>query len=1203
MPKFVYNGQILTKFKDKTAGKNKSPVDGFYETDDEPKKKYFIKKPADQRELFIEGLIGKLFIKLKEKGLIEKEYHRSLVCADFIQCEDGSYALIQPCENFDELFKLIGTGHRDGSDRDPLYEMFYGASLYPGLTNLGAYFGLSSVLMLAILVGNYSVHSGNIVVLKDEFETEQGKVKQFAGIDNGAANRDFAHPDNNGDDILIPREYKGTTNTAWFTKGYIANYQNIKNLRPSMRKHAEKLKEKLADKFGPTLFADLMTEIFKELPADLLKPEDEKTRQSLAKYMAIDGFETATFGKNGNFQAVHKDYVDTLNKRLGKLCQLQEAPALATNPSAALYQSVLFSDPPSSISAEQQEIPLSSAIDMKETISFPERMESWLEHFQHLKTPIDFTKIDYSLLTQQFSHYVDVLAHQADLYNIWGHDSSSPHNFLVPSEEMSDKAEHGYAFVPQYREGRILHHLYTFQSVEQHGFSRFTYYDKLDGEFRKTEAANGSAWQKITDALHQVQGILTAIKQLQRATDKEAFMDEEDILHFRKVLNAHLRNYLEASKQIKDLFASQTNLEPINQDSLFFYPIKDSELFKMSGDQLLTICFEELYSIQPELFEFSPLGAKIISEDKLWEKMSAAYPESTFKLRFDNKNDNKMNALATLRTNFVDCRTNLAHFHKIPTLTEKEGAFAEIEEVLDQLPPHLQAMLMQEFEGARSLLLSWQTANGTFHEKLREYYTKQTKLQKIEAYQPVMDAFYDLPNPLQQAHQKTFDEFTKDHRALVEEYKKECRFLDACGDFDAAQTLTDKLVFVANIRDAFEALPVGIKENHLDQFSQFTNFEVCHDRIVGFHQATTLPEKEQAFAEIEELLSQHIPQYRELFKEELEIANSILSTWRKKDDSFLEKHRVYYVMPTKQRTAAYQPVIDAFDELSEELRKVHQETFDAFRQSHETLVDTLRKEELYEQARRLFDAAPTLAAKIATFDQLKKAFEQLPSDVKEIFQGLFNQVKSDHENIYLKLRDNQIVDSETSSVSIEKVLLKINTSGEVAQRLKSAAISDRILWQAIATGKKEQLSTEIANDLLVLIKYRDTQVQADPSDAAYVGEINDFYQDSLSIRLSTAPIKEQASQIINAAETKFNHRDKYKRAFADVIMILGVMFGGLGAIFMLARKFVFSTSLLFSQAQTNRQTVLMDNWMQNNNELDNKEETCLFHEPPAISVK
>lgn len=1199
--KFVFNGQTLIKFKDKTAGKNQSSVDGFYETENEPKKQYFIKKPADQRELFIEGLIGRLFTKLKEKGLIEKEYHRSFICADFIKCDDGKYALIQPCENFEELFKLIGTGYRDGSDRDPIYEVFYGTSLYPGLTKLGTYFGLSPVLMLAILVGNYSVHSGNIVVLKDEYETEQGKIKQFAGIDNGAANRNFADPDNNGDDILVPLEYKGVTNTARYTKGYIANYQNIKNLRPSMRKHAEKLQDKLTEKFGASLFAELMTEVFQELPSDLLKPEDLETRNALAKYIGIDGFKTATFGKDGNFESVHQAYVDTLNKRLVKLCHLQEAPHLVEETGAALYQSML---PSSFASAEEQKIPLASALNMEERILFPTRMESWLEHFKDSRNPIDFTKIDYETLIEQFNLYVDILAHQGDLHNVWEHDSSSTQNFLVPSHPMPDKAEHGFAFVPQYRESRILHHLYTLQDVERHGFGRFTFYDGLDNQFRfhNSIQTQGSAWRKITSALSEAHGILTAIKQLQKAQSvKEAFFSEEDISGFRERLNMHLAHFLKATEQLTVLFDSETRVEH-SSESLFFYPIDNKELANMSGDQLLTICFEEMIFKDAELIEFSPLAAKIINQDALWEKMrkAGADEEAGFINRLDNKNDGKMIALTALRTHLVAYRSKSEDFHKSRSLSGKEKAFAKMEEILDELPLHLQAILKEEFESAASTLLIWQEANGAFQEKLNGYYASRT----IEAYPLIIAAFRALPPLLQQAHQETLAQFEEDYAALVEEHEKEKRFFEAYRAFETETNLAGKVDLARKIFSSYEVLSTKIKERWQGMFVQFHYFVACHEKMEQFHQASTLPEKEKAFAEFSEIRSKKLlPSYQTPFSEESQNAQIILRHWKEKNDVFLEQQQLYYRAETDEiKFRIYLTAVNAFTDLPAELQKVHQETFEHFKANHANLVDEYHKKDYYLETCDYFNtAATTLRTKITAFNRLNSAFEQLSSDMKNIFQSSFDKIKSNYENIYLKLSANKIVKPETSSEDIARVLILIDTTGEVAERLKTAALSDRVLWEALARAEKQQLSTEIANDLLVLKSYRDGHVEANSNDEDYKAEINDFYQESLKIRLSAMPIKEQATQIVKAAESKFSHRDKFVRALADAMMVISVLFFGLGAVFMLAR-YCSNTHPLFSYAKTNRQTDLQ-NLMQNSSQLDDKEDTCLLQESPAILVQ
>ena len=425
---FTYENQELVQVRKKTAGKNRDSIDGFYETNGQPKKKYFIKKPADQRELFIEGLIGRFYKELKERGLIEEKYHRSLICADFIQCEDGSYALIQPCEEFDELFKRIGSGYPDGSDRDPLYEMLCGPRIYQNITQQGQCFGLSVVLMLAILVGNYSVHSGNIVVFKNSgYRSEDGSpITQFGGIDNGAANRYFAHEENNKN-ILTPYEYK--KGIAWLTKGYVANYREIKGLLPLIAKHATELGRSV--NFN---FTEIITKVFKELPPDLLK-NNEKVLGELADYTCIPAFVDATFGPEGQCEEVIHKYAETLNSRLVKLGQLQENPHLA-NSSNSVYESFIFSGKPT-VSEEDQELSLDGVLNMETFIPFPDRLSLWQRIFASAaKAPIDFTKIDYNSLARDYNDYLNTIVRQFDLYTLSSHEDGASYNSLIRPNMM-----------------------------------------------------------------------------------------------------------------------------------------------------------------------------------------------------------------------------------------------------------------------------------------------------------------------------------------------------------------------------------------------------------------------------------------------------------------------------------------------------------------------------------------------------------------------------------------------------------------------------------------------------------------------------------------------------------------------------------------------------------------------------------------------
>lgn len=131
-----------------------------------------------------------------------------------IQLDNGSYALIQPKVAFIELFKIIGTGYKDGSDRDPLWEMVNGPSAYPALTQNGEYFGLSLSIMFSLLFCAHSVHSGNMVCLKPESSHPLEQIiSQFGRIDWGDAFRFFAlNANNEEEDILFPAEYEGLFN-------------------------------------------------------------------------------------------------------------------------------------------------------------------------------------------------------------------------------------------------------------------------------------------------------------------------------------------------------------------------------------------------------------------------------------------------------------------------------------------------------------------------------------------------------------------------------------------------------------------------------------------------------------------------------------------------------------------------------------------------------------------------------------------------------------------------------------------------------------------------------------------------------------------------------------------------------------------------------------------------------------------------------
>ncbi|WP_131781072.1 hypothetical protein [Legionella gresilensis] len=269
-----------------------------------------------------------LLKEFKQEKLIEPRYFDSLINADWIKFEDGSYGLIQPKVEFTELYKIIGTGYKDNSDRNPLIEMLNGPNHYALLTSqFKSYYGLSIALMFSLLFGDYSVHSGNIVCLNRLSTANEKKETQFARIDWGAAFRYF----NYYEDILNPFEYQGWSKYKLITKGYIFNYKKINGLFTAIAQRAFTLRFKI----NINWLYDIVLKALKEIPPDLLTFLLQK---ALADYLGFSSFSTIIFSESKNYHPFAKEFSDVLFKRLNMICKLKNL----TEERSFLYRSVSF---------------------------------------------------------------------------------------------------------------------------------------------------------------------------------------------------------------------------------------------------------------------------------------------------------------------------------------------------------------------------------------------------------------------------------------------------------------------------------------------------------------------------------------------------------------------------------------------------------------------------------------------------------------------------------------------------------------------------------------------------------------------------------------------------------------------------------------------------------------------------------------------
>ena len=337
-----YQGRKLLQQNKKSAGKNQSNLDGFYV--DEASREYFIKVPKDKRELFTELFAGLILTELKKARLIDPKIADLLVCAEAIKLPDGSYGLIQPKRKFTEIWKyfkertpsssgIMGslwknfTDTISGSgDRNVLDEMFFGqAHYYPLLAELNGIDSLAASMLFSMIIGDYSVHSANVVYfekeqqakkqalsdsLSDSGELVERSVVEFGRIDWGAAWRNYGHPRNQ--DVMNPMEYHGYKG---YTKGYHRFYTQVPGLFQAVSAQALELQRK----FGPAYLVKLVTSAVNQLPVDLLTPEE---RAETADYIGLDKFKGAGIGNEHANRDFARDLATIMSGRIDNLANL-----------------------------------------------------------------------------------------------------------------------------------------------------------------------------------------------------------------------------------------------------------------------------------------------------------------------------------------------------------------------------------------------------------------------------------------------------------------------------------------------------------------------------------------------------------------------------------------------------------------------------------------------------------------------------------------------------------------------------------------------------------------------------------------------------------------------------------------------------------------------------------------------------------------
>lgn len=237
----------LTKTKDVSAGKNSrgagsQTCSGFYV--DSENRGYFIKQPLDLVEAFTEGLAGEILNCLKDILEVPSIYRNCLTTAEITTVkiqEERVPILIQPKMSFAELHtKLHTSKSSEEKERSNWKEMTsrkktpYGYYFLDGKPK----YGTTHALLFSLLVGDYSVHSSNVAVIKFG-----GDMDLITKIDFGAAFRKYT--DNNNQTPLIPYEYRSRKKRDYISsrlkgvyKDYISYYTSLPGFTDALSKTA-----------------------------------------------------------------------------------------------------------------------------------------------------------------------------------------------------------------------------------------------------------------------------------------------------------------------------------------------------------------------------------------------------------------------------------------------------------------------------------------------------------------------------------------------------------------------------------------------------------------------------------------------------------------------------------------------------------------------------------------------------------------------------------------------------------------------------------------------------------------------------------------------------------------------------------------------------------------------------------------------------
>lgn len=1203
-----YKTRILKKIAEKEGGKNhRSGYDGFYRCEQD-QTEYFIKQ-SEPKELFAELFAGLLLKEFIKRGLIDPVYHDSFILADCIRLPDDSLALIQPKVNFARLSKITGTENSTESDRSAFQEFF---TDYGKLRAEGAWFALDESLMLSVIFGDNSVHSGNVVRLT---EVTPDRPRQFARIDWGAAFRNYGHPKNNRN-VLVTLEIQSLTAKH---KNYYAKYQSIPGLFPSIALNAKTLQDKIGQKAEESeippekLMTDIVSTALSQVPSELLNGQ---TQKDIAEYLGIPSFTEIDIKNKDSYQHFAFDFTSVLMKRLQKTTQLEEhmvKKAAAPNIAEVINK------------------PESTLIDLMLTL---QNMGADLLGSMHDQIGLN----EVNVFVRKFNDFVDSIARHAEEVNFWQHQKTQ--NILAPFfTGQKDTFYHGDAFVPHYREATIIRRLYSmlpFGKEKLEGASRFQPYD--ENHLQEIDDEN---WKKIQALLSKGVLIITMMKKIKDFKEFAKSTEElEQITIFTDQIIRDVKEFMGCYLEIENrLLSSAVSKESFESD--FFYPIADEELDEMAGEQLASICMEELNG--PNCAS-SSLITRIVSDKKRWDKINTVLDEKAEELKRRNTGHNAKNIEQLQCWGEMIAKAKELNSSKLQ-IEEIELYYENLPEVLKIFGKGLIDYLTQLQEFKETMAFTPQIEMDDSIDAWVSFSTESENSKKRKRIQffELQQSFSKLPSILKEAYKESY---AYAWNKFVDFLFSEKEVLFSLSGQQLAVLCLEELklgepdkVIAAVIGDnrlwqimdevidspQFEASKVDIQKmrNWHKQATEFTSHSQEFEKsrrtsssrdikksFLGMSSAyDQLPECLQELLTQEKIESQELYEglvsKEDKYKKALQQFNPDAPTYA----DFSTLNVAFFQLPTDLQKEYHESYIGAWAKIAASLKrnqlsdattltkklatvKILQEEYSLLEEidiDNQPIIPASELDALRNYLQKLTDFYAVENGKLKAFNELQNAFFALTEDVKQNHQQDYIEAR----NQFVQwLRANQIFEIKTLQEKLGAIEMieeslhidnanteavgKLLEEKELYQSLINAAREDTILSQVINDHKEKlsRFSKAVIEDLFILKKFHDDKCQLNQDNKfgkKYTASLDGFYEETLKIRLSDLSVKKQQEQMKEEAHDKFNNRHTTRRLLADALMFIGFLFAGLGFVVGGIRKGVFKTSFFFRAAKTDRE--------------------------------